>query len=112
MQLHIKLVLIKLTRNKRRFYQQGMRAATLIRSISIASLSPPQGVNLPLVDFRCSKNESTGHEMRLSRSFLQANLDAESLACTIALNPCSTHIILEGGVSYWFPERKLDRQIN
>jgi len=33
--------LIKLTRNKRRFYQQGMRAATLIRSISIASLSPP-----------------------------------------------------------------------
>ncbi|MEP6486473.1 hypothetical protein NDI43_23000 [Microcoleus vaginatus GB2-A3] len=26
--------LIKLTRNKRRFYQQGMRAATLIRSIS------------------------------------------------------------------------------
>jgi len=34
--------LIKLTRNKRRFYQQGMRAATLIRSISIASLSPPQ----------------------------------------------------------------------
>lgn len=25
---------IKLTRNKRRFYQQGMRAATLIRSIS------------------------------------------------------------------------------
>ena len=34
--------LIKLSRNKRRFYQQGMRAATLIRSISIASLSPPQ----------------------------------------------------------------------
>ncbi|MEG5032031.1 hypothetical protein [Microcoleus sp. AT3-D2] len=34
--------LIKLTRNKRRFDQQGMRAATLIRSISIASLSPPQ----------------------------------------------------------------------
>ena len=34
--------LIKLTRNKRRFYQQGMRAATLIRSISIASLSPPR----------------------------------------------------------------------
>jgi hypothetical protein len=34
--------LMKLTRNKRRFYQQGMRAATLIRSISIASLSPPQ----------------------------------------------------------------------
>jgi hypothetical protein len=67
--------LIKLTRNKRRFYQQSMRAATLIRSISIASLSPPQGVNLPLEDFRCSKNESTGHEMRLSRSFLQANLD-------------------------------------
>ena len=26
--------LIKLTRNKRRFYQQGMRAATLIQSIS------------------------------------------------------------------------------
>jgi hypothetical protein len=26
--------LMKLTRNKRRFYQQGMRAATLIRSIS------------------------------------------------------------------------------
>ena len=26
--------LIKLTPNKRRFYQQGMRAATLIRSIS------------------------------------------------------------------------------
>jgi len=25
---------MKLTRNKRRFYQQGMRAATLIRSIS------------------------------------------------------------------------------
>jgi hypothetical protein len=25
---------IKLSRNKRRFYQQGMRAATLIRSIS------------------------------------------------------------------------------
>ena len=67
--------LIKLTRNKRRFYQQGIRAATLIRSISIASLSPPQGVNLPLGDFRCLKNESTGHEMRLSRSFLQANLD-------------------------------------
>ena len=57
--------LIKLTGNKRRFYQQGMRAATLIRSISIASLSPPQAVNLPLEDFRCSKNESTGHEMRL-----------------------------------------------
>ena len=34
--------LIKLTPNKRRFYQQGMRAATLIRSISIASLSPPR----------------------------------------------------------------------
>jgi hypothetical protein len=32
---------IKLTRNKRRFYQQGMRAATLILSISIAFLSPP-----------------------------------------------------------------------
>ena len=67
--------LIKLTRNKRRFYQQGMRAATLIRSISIASLSPPQGVNLPLGVFRCSKNELTRHEMRLNRSFLQANLD-------------------------------------
>ena len=26
--------LMKLTRNKRRFYQQGMRVATLIRSIS------------------------------------------------------------------------------
>jgi hypothetical protein len=26
--------LIKLTPNKRRFYQQGMRAATLMRSIS------------------------------------------------------------------------------
>ena len=26
--------LMKLTRNKRRFYQQGIRAATLIRSIS------------------------------------------------------------------------------
>ena len=37
--------LIKLTRNKRRFYRQGMRAATLIRSISIASLSPPQNFN-------------------------------------------------------------------
>ena len=34
--------LIKLTPNKRRFYQQGMRAATLMRSISQASLSPPQ----------------------------------------------------------------------
>ena len=28
-----------------------------------------------LGDFRCSKNELTGHEMRLSRSFLPANLD-------------------------------------
>ena len=36
--------LIKLTPNKRRFYQQGMRAATLIRSISQASLSPPPGL--------------------------------------------------------------------
>src|SRR4028119_1319048 len=34
--------LIKLTRNESRFDRQGMRAATLIRSISIASLSPPQ----------------------------------------------------------------------
>ena len=34
--------LMKLTPSKRRFYQQGMRAATLIRSISIASLSPPR----------------------------------------------------------------------
>jgi hypothetical protein len=34
--------LMKLTPSKRRFYEQGLRAATLIRSISIASLSPPQ----------------------------------------------------------------------
>jgi len=37
--------LIKLTRNESRFDRQGMRAATLIRSISIASLSPPQNFN-------------------------------------------------------------------
>ena len=34
--------LMKLTPSKRRFYEQGLRAATLIRSISSASLSPPQ----------------------------------------------------------------------
>ena len=41
---HSELVqeLMKLTRNKRRFYQQGIRAATLIGSISYASLSPPR----------------------------------------------------------------------
>jgi len=33
------------------------------------------GVNRFLGDFRCSKSEPTRHEMRLSRSFLQANLD-------------------------------------
>jgi hypothetical protein len=34
--------LMNLTRNKRRFYQQGIRAATLIGSISWTSLLPPQ----------------------------------------------------------------------
>jgi hypothetical protein len=33
--------LMKLTRNKRRFYQEGLRAATVIESISSTSLSPP-----------------------------------------------------------------------
>ena len=47
--------LIKLTRNKRRFYQQGMRAATLIRSISIAFLSPPPGRQPALGSFSLLK---------------------------------------------------------
>ena len=37
--------LMKLTRNKRRFYQQGIRAATRSGSISQTSLSPPQLIN-------------------------------------------------------------------
>jgi len=63
--------LIKLTRNKRRFYQQGMRAATLIRSISIASLSPPQlalSKAMPLPRQLCHRRlfASTRSEMLLS----------------------------------------------
>ena len=51
---------MKLTRNKRRFYQQGMRAATLIRSISQTSLSPPQVIftNIELVKYLVEKTHT------------------------------------------------------
>ncbi len=58
--------------------EQYVRSHSLCRPSGFTSLmagNQRSGVKRPLGDFRCSKNEQTGHEMRLSRSFLQANLD-------------------------------------
>jgi hypothetical protein len=67
--------LIKLTRNKRRFDRQGMRAATLIRSISIASLSPPK----ILIENRKSHGAWGGFTSEFCRAPIIFRTDASEL---------------------------------